>query len=211
MSIASGRSPKPVAAFVRSGNGRINASLPIPTVAGTYQIDAGLRERRFHRMVATAALTVYVPGDRRATIATTPSSGPSPIGRFAFTTTVTNTGSATWSDPEWGGIEPPETFRPRGTRLVGTWVLMSPTDGAAFPGSVTVPDDMTIASVPLTPGQSATIAATIATPSEPGQWALMLDIVDDVDGSFAAHGSRPGAILVDLVEPVPVVSPVAAR
>jgi hypothetical protein len=50
---------------------------------------------------------------------------------------------------------------------------------------------------------------TIATPSAAGQWALMLDIVDDIDGSFAAHGSRPGAILVDLVERIEGLTPVA--
>jgi hypothetical protein len=207
---ASGVVGKPAAASARFGGGRINASLPVPTVAGTYQIDAALRERRLHRTVATAALTVYVPGERRATIATIPSSLPSALGRFAFTATVTNSGSATWSDPDWPAIQPREAFQPRTTRLVATWVLVSPTDAGADPAGAVAPSPVTLDALPFAPGQSATIAATIATPSAPGRWALMLDIVDDIDGSFAAHGSRPGAILVDLVEAAPGVTPVAA-
>jgi hypothetical protein len=62
--------------------------------------------------------------------------------------------------------------------------------------------------MPLAPGASTTVAYAIATPAAPGQWALMLDLVDDVDGSFAAHGSRPGSILVDLVDPLPGLGPV---
>lgn len=209
-SSAGGGGRKPVASSVRFGGGVIRASLPIPTVAGTYLIEADLRERRLHRVVAATALTVYVPGDRRATIATVPSSGPEAVGRFAFTATVTNTGTATWSDPEWAGVQPPEAFRARATRLVATWVEVSPADVTSDPDSTLTPGPVTLAPLPLTPGQNTSIAASIATPTAPGHWALMLDIVDDVDGSFAANGSRPGAILVDLVEAVQGVSPVAA-
>jgi len=41
-----------------------------------WRIDAGLRDKGLRRTVATAALTVYVPGPRRATIATAASAGP---------------------------------------------------------------------------------------------------------------------------------------
>jgi hypothetical protein len=207
----SGAIAKPAAASARFSGGMIHASLPIPAVAGTYQVDAGLRERRLHRTVATAALTIYVPGERRATIATSPSPGPTEPGRFAFSASVTNGGSATWSDPGLAGIQPREAFRPRTTRLVATWVLVSPTDVGPDLVAAVPPDPITLDQLPLAPGQSVAIAATIATPTGPGRWALMLDIVDDVDGSFAAHGSRPGAILVDLVAAVPRVTPVAVR
>src|SRR5258705_256965 len=71
------------------------------------------------------------------------------------------------------------------------------------------PAPIILDSLPLAPGRSATIETTIATPTAAGHWALMLDVVDDIDGSFAAHGSRPGAILVDLVETIAGLTPVA--
>ena len=199
-----------VARTVRLGSGMLNATVPLPAAAGTWRVDAGLRDKRLRRTVATAALTVYVPGARRATIATTTAQGPVAIGRFALNTTVTNTGTVTWSDPDWTGLSPRTAAGPRSTRLVATWVLVSPSDDASAHGLEPVaPAAVTLSSLPLAPGRSAMIATTIATPTAPGRWALMLDIVDDIDGSFATHGSRPGAILVDLVETIAGLTPVA--
>jgi hypothetical protein len=207
---ALGAHVRAVAPAVGLGGGMLNATLPLPAAAGTWRVDAGLRDKRLRRTVATAALTVYVPGARRATIATPTPQGPLAVGRFALNATVTNTGTVTWSDPDWTGLSPRTAAGPRSTRLVATWVLVTPPDDASAHGlELVVPAPVTLAALPLAPGRSATVATTIATPTGAGHWALMLDIVDDIDGSFAAHGSRPGTILVDLVETIAGLTPVA--
>ena len=57
-------------------------------------------------------------------------------------------------------------------------------------------DDM-----PLDAGRRIVIDTAIRAPSAMGRWALALDIVDDVSGSYAKLGSKPAVILVDVVAP----------
>ena len=38
-------------------------------------------------------------------------------------------------------------------------------------------------------------------PKEVGRWALVIDIVDDVAGSYAALGSAPAVALFEVVAP----------
>ena len=52
---------------------------------------------------------------------------------------------------------------------------------------------MTLGRVPLVPGRTVRVEGGIAAPESPGTWALVVDVVDDVDGSFAALGSAPAA------------------
>ena len=44
-----------------------------------------------------------------------------------------------------------------------------------------------------------TVDAKLLAPASPGAWALVVDIVDDVDGSFAALGSAPAVQVFELV------------
>jgi hypothetical protein len=207
---AAGGDAPVVAKSVGLGGGMLSATVPLPRIAGTYRIDAGLRLARLHRTVATAALTVYVPGERRATISTTSSPEPVAVGPYAFVADVTNSGTVSWADPAWSAAKQAAGPPVRNTRLVATWVLLAATADASAPMTTgRVPEPVALGALPLAPGTSSRIAASIATPTIPGQWALMLDIVDDADGSFAAHGSRPGAILVDLVETIAGLTPVA--
>jgi hypothetical protein len=209
-STATGNDAPAVAKAVGLGGGMLSATVPLPRIAGTYRIDAGLRESSLHRTVAAVAVTVYVPGERRATIATTSSPEPVAVGPYAFLADVTNSGTVTWADPAWSAAMQAAGTPMRNTRLVATWVLLAATaDTASSMTTGQVPDAVALGSLPLAPGTSARIAASITTPTIPGQWALMLDIVDDAAGSFAAHGSRPGTILVNLVETVTGLTPVA--
>ena len=55
--------------------------------------------------------------------------------------------------------------------------------------------------VPLTPGRLARISHTLVVPRELGRWALVVDVVDEVDGSYAALGSAPAVALFEVVAP----------
>ena len=50
--------------------------------------------------------------------------------------------------------------------------------------------------MPLDAGRHVVIDTAIRAPSAMGRWALALDIVDDVSGSYAKLGSKP-AISID--------------
>ena len=56
-----------------------------------------------------------------------------------------------------------------------------------------------IGTVPLAPGEMVTVRDTIPAPAAKGRWALVIDVIDDVDGSFAALGSEPAVAELDVV------------
>jgi hypothetical protein len=142
-----------------------------------------------------------------------------PVGRLDLAADVTNGGSVSWADSPVDPSVPLALSTPRNTRLVATWILVAATPATragAVPGAVpgaapgahaklvapVAPASAAVGPLPLVPGQRTTVTGSIATPVTPGRWMLVLDIVDDIDGSFASHGSRPAAILVDIAEPV---------
>ena len=67
------------------------------------------------------------------------------------------------------------------------------------PADATTPDPAELRSVPLAPGALATIQVRLVAPDAPGAWALVVDVVDNVDGSFAALGSAPAVQVFDVV------------
>jgi hypothetical protein len=93
---------------------------------------------------------------------------------------------------------------------VATWVWLDEpaggeaaaegADGAvdAADGAV-VPLEVVLGRVPLAPGQLERIRETLVVPEPAGRWALVVDIVDDVAGSFAALGSAPAVALFEVV------------
>ncbi|HXU86711.1 MAG TPA: hypothetical protein VN773_12985 [Verrucomicrobiae bacterium] len=200
---------------VRFGSGMLNATVPYPAAGGTYQVAVVVRQRHLKATVARSVLTLYVPGERWATIAATRPSGPVPVGRLELAADVANGGSVSWADSLVDPSVPLALSTPRNTRLVATWILVAATPSTragavagAAPGAPAklvapvAPASTAVGPLSLVPGQRTTLTGSIATPVTPGRWMLVLDIVDDIDGSFASHGSRPAAILLDIVEPV---------
>ena len=96
--------------------------------------------------------------------------------------------------------------------MVATWVRLGPLAAGEGPADTTaaartgdeaaaVPLVVELAKVPLAPGALARIRQTLVVPSQPGRWALVMDIEDDVAGSYAALGSAPAVALFEVVTP----------
>jgi hypothetical protein len=189
------------------------------------------------RVAATSPVPAFVPGPRRATTylhsaaPDQPAGGTLPVwsdaigggmvaraaseqpagGAMPVWLTVTNSGSETWADPgkrtlDGGALQ-------RATRVTATWIRLDrpgSTPGDARLGAVAAGDGFAttvLREVALAPGASVTFDTRVDVPVEPGRWALVIDVVDDVDGSFAALGSQPAVGLYEVVAP-PVSDPV---
>lgn len=182
---------------VRFGDAMVQLRIATPATPGTYRVAVALHEQRFGTLVAAASMTLYVPGERRAAITTTASPAePVGVGLMPLDATIANTGSLTWHDERRLPGAPPDPLVQRRTRLVGTWIAT----GSASTEAGAAPAPIDLGFLPLAPGEAIEIHATLATPTTPGQWRLVLDLVDDLDGSFAARGSKPGLVTVELVE-----------
>jgi hypothetical protein len=188
----------------------LRLSAALPTAPGAYMASLSLTDRRFgSRFVASAPVAVFIPGPRRATSRlnvnrTFLNAG----GDVRINLSVANTGELTWD--ETARPADPAKARERSTRVVASWVRLDPpaagtaeatADGAAAATSDPAPLVVELRAVPLAPGAMVRIRETLAVPEQVGHWALVIDVVDDVDGSFTTLGSAPGVALFEVVPP----------
>ncbi len=177
---------------------RVTAALPV--APGTYVARLRLTDRRFGRTVVdTGEAAVFVPGPRQATIGVAVGGQAAGAGSLLdLKVTVSNTGADTWA--EAAGVGPASKARSRNARLVATWIRTADADGTALDAAAVAPDPVVLARVPLASGRRVVARGSIQAPSTTGRWALVVDVVDDIDGSYAALGSRPGAATIDIVD-----------
>ncbi len=190
----------------------LSAGVPLPTKPGAYRAVVRVTDRRFGRSVATATGPgVFVAGPRSASLVLLPFTDvvrPGAVASVRFT--VTNSGTTTWSDDPRIDRLPDGSQWQRATHVVATWVpvrLDAPAaaaktagaSGAVGPaGLAGVPPPLAILDVPLDAGGQDAATVRVALPTAAGTWALVLDVVDNVDGSFAALGSAPAVTLVEV-------------
>jgi hypothetical protein len=171
----------------------LHAAAAIPAEPGAYLMSLSLTDRRFGaEFVTTGPVAVFVPGPRRAAIRVRAQDRrPDAGARIPVTVSIANPGDSTWADAV---LQSPDDgdARARNTRLVGTWVLLDPASESA---AGDVRRTVELGRVALEPDQHTRVRASLTVPDAPGRWALVLDVVDDVDGSFAARGSAPGVAI----------------
>ena len=195
--------PAPEAPVAGVTGHTLRLSAALPAEPGAYAASLSLSDRRFGTMfVASDPVGVFVPGPRRATLRLNVARKVLVAGDdVRVNLSVANSGEDTWADtvrPDGDQAD----VRARGTRVVAMWVRLdppAPEDAAAEPAAdaattpaAAVPLTIELRKVPLAPGALERIRETIVVPQDAGRWALVIDIVDDVAGSYAAHRQRPG-------------------
>ncbi len=185
----------------------LRATAALPAKPGAYVASMTLTDRRFGKVVARSAPTaVFVPGPRRATVRLTVRDATLTAGeQMKVTVSVANTGDESWAEVLSPGPNEPAR-RILDTRLTATWIpldvlAVDAGEGDSGARTVAVPAPVEVQRVPLAPGRLARVRTAVAAPEQVGRWALVVDVTDDVTGSFAALGSAPGVVVVTVVEP----------
>ena len=195
----------------------LRLSAALPTEPGAYVANLSLTDRRFGKtFVASEPVGVFVPGARRATLQLNVFKKVLIAGdNVRISMSVTNSGEESWADAP-GSDTDKRDVRTRATHVVATWVRLGPpaasekpadnpaepaAEPAAGDAAAAVPIVVELGKVPLAPDTEARIRQTLVVPSQPGRWALVMDIEDDVAGSYAALGSAPAVALFEVVTP----------
>ncbi len=206
--------PAPEAPVAGVAGHTLRLSAALPTEPGAYVASLSLSDRRFGKtFVASDPVGVFVPGARQAKLRLNVAHEVLIAGDdVRINLSVANSGEHTWADtarPEGDQGD----VRARATRVVATWVRLDPPasgDGVRRgrarrghrPGdAAAVPLTIDLRKVPLAPGTLERIRETLVVPKDVGRWALVIDIVDDVAGSYAALGSAPAVALFEVVPP----------
>jgi hypothetical protein len=195
----------------RVAGNSLRAVAALPADPGTWVATVGLTDRRFGSTVATAGpATVFVPGPRRGTIRLFLHDDAVHAAQpLRISVSVSNTGDVTWADPRSVDGAPEDVVVRRATRVVARWIPLD-VPGAADGGAPEVPAPVVLGEVPLDPQHFANLKADLEVPQAAGRWGLAIDIVDDVDGSFAAAGSQPAIAVLD-VAPTPNLDAIFSR
>ena len=175
----------------------VRAVAALPSVPGAYLATITLTDRRFGEAVADAAnVAVFVPGPRRATLRLlSPDQAIEAGEAVSVSLSVANSGTETWAEHGQLSGTPAvaSALLIRETRLVARWILL---DG---PAEAVPPVPVELRAVALAPGTLTTVTVELGAPGTAGAWALVVDVVDDVAGSFAALGSAPAVQMFEVL------------
>ncbi|MEA2545517.1 MAG: hypothetical protein QOI09_790, partial [Chloroflexota bacterium] len=192
----------PVAAKRLSGG--LAVPVTLPTNPGLYRLVATIHAGDGVAFDAATqalvpALVVRVVGGETAVYsmaatATTPAGGP-----FELAVRVTNLGRSAWGHAatlhSMGEAELEPASR---ATLVGRWVDLGGVSG--IPPAPADSGAATILPAGLAPGRSVDLDFQLSAPAAPGEYLLVLDVVDPRTGSLAATGVPPGIVRVTVTQ-----------
>jgi hypothetical protein len=181
---------------VKTGGGptRIIVPVTLPAQPGRYRLVATLHDATGVAYdAATQALLpgvlIRVSGDVGARYLVAKTAKATAGGQFELRTGVANVGATTWGHKRIE-IRHREFEEAAQATLVAHWVSLTPS-AAAMPPEIRL-------SLPagLEFGATARVTLAGAAPTDPGQYLLVIDVIDPVLGSLAAQGIEPGLVRV---------------
>ena len=187
----------------RIGKKAIAVPVTLPATPGRYRLTVTLHDADGVAYdAATQALLpaefVRITGDFDGSISVVPAASLSAGTEAALGVRVKNLGKSTWGH---GVIKTPSDqvrqIPAAAATVVARWVPLSA--GAALdadPESQFASADLPIG---LAPGKTSDAWLYLSTPAAPGDYLLMLDIVDPQDGSLVASGAQPTVVRVSVV------------
>jgi hypothetical protein len=184
----------------RLRGGGIAVPVTIPSTPGLYRLVATVHQPDGVAYDAATqalipALVVRVTGPVNATYAV-PATTTAGVGAsFDLTVRVTNLGRTAWGHPaDAHTIVAAERQPASRAMLVARWVDLGGlgVTPAGMPGGVA----NSVLPAGLAPGASVTVDVPLLAPASPGEYLLVLDVVDPATGSLAAAGVPPGIIRV---------------
>jgi hypothetical protein len=196
--------PGEVVAPVRArvlASGGLSVPVKVPTAPGLYRLVTTLHDPDGLAYDAATqallpALVVRVTGPRTA-VYRAPTTATAVVGKsLALTVDVANLGNTPWGHaatrPKIGEAELVPASR---STLVARWVsLTANLDGTGAAGGTA----STILPAGLAPGKTATADFSLTAPPIPGEYLVVLDVIDPDVGSLAALGVPPGIVRVSV-------------
>ncbi len=181
--------------------GMLRLSAPLPDAPGAYVASLALTDRRFGRTVAdTGEVAMFLAGPRSATLRVTAGVQAAGTGTSVnVSVSIINSGTLTWAETAAGQVSAGKPLD-RNARLIARWIPVAVPDGHPADNSLVPPDPIVLAPVPLAPGGRLALDVAVGVPDSMGRWALAVDVVDDIDGSYAALGSEPGFTMLDVID-----------
>jgi hypothetical protein len=194
---AEGEVVAPVAAS-RLASGGWSVPIKVPSAPGLYRLVAMLHQADGLAYDAATqalvpALVVRVVGPSTAVYRTMPSTSVAIGHPLVLDIDVSNLGTSPWGRPPGLRREgPAELVEGAHATLVARWVSL----GAVAPATIGAVDGSAAVPAGLEPGSTASLSVTLVAPRTPGDYLVVVDLVDPDGTSFAAEGVAPGIVRV---------------
>ncbi len=188
----------PVRAKLVAGGG-ISVPVRVPATPGLYRLVATLHQSDGLAFDAATqallpALVVRVTGPSTAVYGVPPTANARAGQPFTLSVDVTNLGTSAWGHPaSVPMIGEAELVPASRATLVARWIALTTALSSGDPAGATA---SSILPAGLAPGATTTAAFNLTAPAVPGDYLVVLDVVDPVAGSLASLGVPPGIVRV---------------